>query len=444
MPSLEHLPKEIIDSIVSHLELNDIRNLRLTSRSLALGSSGSHFKSYFRRKHVDLTEHALRNFVEETKPGRTGRLLQDLVLIGGTENTPIGLEQAKAQLDLSVLMQRQILSERMRESGTYVRLLTEAFGNLIADGRSPGLQSLSLQVVVYRVDAEKRLPPDTGGSWTLIWRAAGDTFHTALGALAASRMPVERLDIYNCQQRCSLACTELSAIDFECKGLATSLATLRIISISYSDRIINVRKEDIGDTGDSADEIDHDAPAIDDFREDDDIEVEACDEANFLGLARLLKLCSGLENLELHHYAIPLDSYPYFDLHRDMFLQRIVATVQLPKLQRCTLRGLRVREVDLLEFLKKTTPAIKDFQMDMVRLASGTFSSIFDYCTSEHAGLERLYFNDLFAPGELEHAYYDRDPGKPRLINFDGPCSNMLDRIGPEVRRPIVLFMIAT
>ncbi|KAL4985101.1 hypothetical protein BDW68DRAFT_189909 [Aspergillus falconensis] len=404
--------------------LSHIRYMFKSSFNLvweALGSSGSHFKSYFQCKHVDLTEHALRDFVEETKPGRTGRLLQDLVLIGvvnnteneGTENTPIGPEeQAKAQLDLSVLMQRQILSERMRESGTDVRLLTEAFGNLIADGRSPGLQPLSLQVT-----------SGTGGSWTLIWRAAGDTFHTALGALAASRMPVERLDIYNCQQRCSLACTELSAIDFECKGLATSLATLRTISISYSDRIINVRKEDI---------------------EDDDIEVEACDEANFLGVARLLKLCSGLENLELHHYAIPLDGYPYFDLHGDMFLQRIVATVQLPQLQRCTLRGLRVREVDLLEFLKKTTPAIKDFQMDMVRLASGTFSSIFDYCTSDHAGLERLYFNDLFAPGELEHAYYDRDPEKPRLINFDGPCSNMLDRIGPEVRRPIVLFMIAT
>lgn len=229
-----------------------------------------------------------------------------------------------------------------------------------------------------------------------------------------------------------------SAIGFECKGLATSLASLKTLSISYSDRIINVRNEDIGDTGDSADEIDHDASAVDDFREDDDIEVEACDEANFLGLARLLKLCSGLENLELDHYAIPLDGYPYFDLHRGMFLQHIVVTVQLPKLQRCTLRGLRAREVDLLQFLKKSTPAIKDFQMDMVRLASGTFSSILNYCTSEHAGLERLYFNDLFAPGELKHAYYDRDSGKPRLINFDGPCSNMLDRIGPEVRRPIV------
>ncbi|KAL3436840.1 hypothetical protein BDV09DRAFT_193696 [Aspergillus tetrazonus] len=303
MPSLEHLPHEIIDSIASLLELNAIRSLRLTSRSLALGSSGSHFKSYFRRKHVDLTEHALRDFVEETKPDRPGRLLQDLVLVGvvdntkwlakrlkdstneGTENTPIRPEeQAKAQLDLNVLMQRQILSERMRESGTDVRLLTKAFSNLIADGRSPGLQSLSLQVVVYRVDAEQIVPPDTGGSWMLIWRAAGDAFHSALGALAASRMPAERLDIYNSQQCCSLACTELSAIGFEGKGLATSLASLKTLSISYSDRIINVRNEDIGDTGDSADEIDHDASAVDDFRDADDIEVERAMRQTFLVL----------------------------------------------------------------------------------------------------------------------------------------------------------------
>jgi hypothetical protein len=78
----------------------------------------------------------------------------------------------------------------MCESGTDVRLLTKAFGNLIANGRSLGLRPLSLKVVVYRVDAEQRLHPDRGGSWRLIWRAAGDTFYTALGTLAASRMPV--------------------------------------------------------------------------------------------------------------------------------------------------------------------------------------------------------------------------------------------------------------
>ncbi|KAL4971360.1 hypothetical protein BDW66DRAFT_155738 [Aspergillus desertorum] len=124
---------------------------------------------------------------------------------------------------------------------------------------------------------------------------------------------------------------------FRVQRFCDTLASLRTLSISYSDRVINVRKEDISDTGDSADEIDHDASAVDDFSEDDDIEVEACDEANFLGLARLLKLCIGLENLELHHYAIPLDGYPYFDIHRDMFLQHLVATVQPPMLQRCTL-----------------------------------------------------------------------------------------------------------
>jgi hypothetical protein len=181
--------------------------------------------------------------------------------------------------------------------------------------------------------------------------------------------------------------------------ISSAKAWQKTLSISYSDRIINVRKEDSGDTGNSADEIDHDASALDDFREDDDIEVEACDEINFLSLARLLKLCSGLGNPELHHYAIPLDDYPYSDLHGDVFLQHIVATVQLPKLQRYTLRRLRVREVDLLEFLKENHACHRSFQMDMVRLALGTFSSIFDYCTSEHAGLERLYFNDSFAPG---------------------------------------------
>ncbi|CBF79112.1 predicted protein [Aspergillus nidulans FGSC A4] len=446
MACLEYLPNEIIETIVSLLELTDIRNLRLTSRGLALRSSGHHFKSHFRRKHVDITESTLRDFVQATKPGRLGRLVQYLVLVGShlpTEKQGLEAEdEAKTRQDLEVLAQRRTDYRVMRSSGTDVRLLSEAFGNLMAqDGGNntaggPRLRTLSLKVVVYHTDAEQRLPPKTGG-WVPIWQVATETFHTALRALAISAMPVAKLDIYTQQSRSSLACSELSAVDHESSGLVASLASVKSLSVSFSDRIINGRRENLGITGGSADEVDRDAPVIDDFRDNEDVEAEACDESTFIGLVRLVQLCSGLKELELHHYKLGNHTV-FVDLHREQFLQRIVAMTTLTTLKRCALRGLTVREVDLLAFIKETAPAIVELTLQNVSLVSGTFRAIFDHCTSEASCLTRLFFDDLF---EQKLLYFVGEPGQSKLRSFNYQCSETLDRTGPEVRRPISYFI---
>ncbi|KAL4911470.1 hypothetical protein BDW74DRAFT_8545 [Aspergillus multicolor] len=201
--------------------------------------------------------------------------LQDLVLVGVVNNPkwlirhlkdptddgansqsvgPDELEQTKQDLD--ILTKRQSDYEGLRALGTDVMLLSEAFGDLKADTDNSRLSSLSLQVMVYRLDAEQRLPPADGGSWKLIWQAAADTFHTTIQALTASELTVEKFDIYGSQECCSLACTELSTVDFDAEGLAAALASLRGLSVSFSDRIINLRNVDIGETGDSADDVD--------------------------------------------------------------------------------------------------------------------------------------------------------------------------------------------
>jgi hypothetical protein len=125
----------------------------------------------------------------------------------------------------------------LHASGTDVSLLSEAFRNIVANSRTGKLLSLSLEVVVYRDDAEQRLPPLEGGGWRFIWQSAADTFHTALRSLAASNLLIEKLNIFNDRQlqRCSLPFNEVGSIDFEHKGLATSLASLKSLSVSFSE-----------------------------------------------------------------------------------------------------------------------------------------------------------------------------------------------------------------
>jgi hypothetical protein len=176
--------------------------------------------------------------------------------VGGVVNNTKALESVlkeegngnmkrKAQQDLEILEQRQADYEQLHESGTDVSLLGEAFSNIVASNETERLLSLSLEVVVYREDAQKRLPPLAGGSWKFIWQSAADTSHTVLRSLAASELPMEKLNIFNDRQfqRCSLACNELGSIDFEHKVLAISLASLNSLSVSFSDRIAFYSKQ---------------------------------------------------------------------------------------------------------------------------------------------------------------------------------------------------------
>lgn len=47
-------------------------------------------------------------------------------------------------------------------------MLSKAFSNIAANNKTERLLSLSLEVVVYREDAKRRLPPFAGGSWRFI------------------------------------------------------------------------------------------------------------------------------------------------------------------------------------------------------------------------------------------------------------------------------------
>jgi hypothetical protein len=103
--------------------------------------------------------------------------------------------------------------------------------------------------------------------------------------------------------------------------------------------------------------------------------------------------------------------------------------------------------VDVLVFIKDTKPTLRELSLQKVSLvSSGTLRSIFDYCTCEIAGLESLYFDDSFETRSTPHGiverliYFEGGPGKPKFMRFGYPCSNTVDRSGPQIRQPISYF----
>jgi hypothetical protein len=345
-------------------------------------------------------------------------------------------KEAKAKWDLEILKQRQTDYKELHDSGMDVSLLSEAFSNIAMNSKTGKLLTLSLEVVVYRENAEQRLHPLAGGGWRFIWKSAADVYHIAIRALATSKLPIEKLSIFNSLQRCSLGCNELGRIDFEDKGLAISLASLKSLSVSFSDRIIFQSIEDAGRSCDPVEERDWDTP--DHNRDRDEMQAEAEDEGNFIGLAKLLQLCRDLKDLEIHHYRLRSGLLGTLDLHLERVLQRVAEAETLPKLKRLELRGVYVREQDLLAFIQRT--GVHKLFMCRVILDGGTFRSIFDYCTSNTAGMEELYFHKLLEEGR---SFYFEGLGashsQPHLIGADpGPRGDTLQRKGDEVKEQII------
>jgi hypothetical protein len=307
----------------------------------------------------------------------------------------------KAKQDLDILKQRQIEFRQMHVSGTDVSLISEAFSNIAANGRIGMLLSLPLEVVVYSVDGEQRFRPPVRGDWGPIWKSTTETFHTAIRSLAVSQLPIEKLNIFNDRrlQCCSLACNELGRIDFEHKGLSISLASLKLLSVSFSDTVIYWSRQSAGLLYDPTEEldweIDTNAKDCDDSEASDrhDSIADAEDEHKFMGLAKLLQLSSQLEDLELHKCALREKTLTL----RERLFQHIAEIHMPPKLKRLELRGLVVEEQDLLVFIQRTS--IRELSMYNTTLSSGTFRSIFDYCTGNGFGMERLYVKDIFEQG---------------------------------------------
>jgi hypothetical protein len=164
------------------------------------------------------------------------------------------------------------------------------------------------------------------------------------------------------------------------------------MSLSISDKIIPFSKRNAEQLYDPTEERDWDMS--DDERNFDDVIAEASDEGNFGGLAKLLQLSSQLENLEIHQYHLDVGVLSHDEMLGERVLQRVVEMDTLPKLKRIELRGFHVREADLLAFIQRI--GARRIFMYNVLMSSGTFRSVFNYCTSEMAGVEELYFDKLF------------------------------------------------
>lgn len=457
--SIETLPVEIIEKIVCLLPLDEIRALRRTCRSLASKSSQGILKSYFKTKDLHLVAEALKTCVELTEARSLACTLEDLTLVSIVNNT-VGLEAVlrkktttviekngpifmstqrsckseeleKAKMDLQTLKQRQAEAQQLRDSGRDIELLSDAFRNIARNGKLGKLRKLRLEVMVYRQDAETKLQPINGGGWKLVWEAAAYAFHTTMAALGKSGLQIDDLYIFSDQWRCSLACNEVSKIDFDNCELDTFFSRLKTLSMSISSRLIDETDKDESRLGDPDDVVDWKSEWI--TKPEDELSALASDAANFQGVASMLQRTLNLEQLDLHWYHLSYSHIKREQLQFHRLFDGISENSSMPKLTVCRFRGLETTEDALLAFFQKC-PSLKELIMEEIHCKSGTFQPVFDFYANKSSKINRIHFDDLWEQRLLS---FD-EPGTPKFP-IAGPAwgPNTITREGADVQKPI-------
>ncbi|KAF4977288.1 hypothetical protein FZEAL_6176 [Fusarium zealandicum] len=420
--SLDRCPAQLIECIVELLDLPDIRSLRLSCRDLAAKSSQYRFRTYFRSKHIDLTGDAVREFAKAVQAGGLQSLVQDLYLTG------IANEDRVSRRFLYFAPPQNTLNP-----------LIQAFDDLAKLSKDGSLASLTLRATVVR-DNARLLPRDArSASWwssgpsRILWHCTVLTFETTLRALAASKLRIKRLNIFNDpdMQQCSLACEQLSEIDWSDPRLVRALAALESLSLSISDRAIRFDRHE-------NEYCDYDA-----YRCDSallaKIRAKFEDERNFAGLAKLLGQCPQLEDFELHYLEI-YHEVP-INLPKMMILQNVIKLDTLPALKRCRLAGISTNGAELLEFLKLARP--RELSLETVRLHElhelhrDIMRPILDYCTGKAAGISRLHFDYIKVLGDDDESVVEfHGHGAEKSYEDAGICQTLV-REGDRVRYPL-------
>ena len=231
-------------------------------------------------------------------------------------------------------------------------MLTVAFCQL---GR---LQSLILEAAVYKV-AAVRLAAYTCTDTNFMWKKASYVFREVMTAIAESRLTVDRLSIYGGPWGCSVSSDILREL-VNCwrdQNREKVLDGVKVLALCVSEPT----------------------------------RIVAQGTHHFSSIAGFLALCPNVEELEIHKYRISSCGSGFQD-----FFEAVTKEVGFSGLLTFTLKGLQLREIDLIHFLQDSTRLANLKLRDVTLKKPGSWHDFFHCCSSRVIALEMLSIQRLY------------------------------------------------
>ncbi|KAB8262136.1 hypothetical protein BDV32DRAFT_120625 [Aspergillus pseudonomiae] len=423
------LPLEVFQTILTYLDLDSVKALRLTNRRLAGMCIGPRFLTSLQQPTLDVSSQNLRSLhalacnpslskrihtltllatsldsSELEKNVKTGRYTArefkgPFVISSQIEYSPE--ELSKAISDLSWLREQQ--EERANESSSeMIQLLELAFKGFNK------LDSIHLDgaLIVGRTNRESA----HHGKWHPLWMRASHILSMVLTATVQSGISVKKLDVYRDTPRCCIPSGHITtyASHFrpgQLEILGKGLESLKLSMSGEIDDTFNITESD--NMGGRRGLL---------SRED----ARAVLAGGTPGIASLLKPASALRELDLsfRHTLIDgtLESY-------DRIIESIAQETQFPRLEKCALSGFMAKGESILLFLQRHAN-LQSLTLHECNLTTGSWTPIMSHLDQSMPKLEFLSLSNLYG----KHVNYT-----PRVGHIDSNARFQVEQGEQEV-----------
>ncbi|KAF9891582.1 hypothetical protein FE257_003593 [Aspergillus nanangensis] len=313
-----HVPQEILEEILGHLDLASIRYLRLANKTLSETCFGPYFTPALQHLYPCLTESRLISLKALPSRSRVLKFVRDLTVRGMCLHTPVEKEPS---LDEEAKVLRYICI-----NPTHARLNSDYFDASVTD------QSLAKILTAHDSQSQNNLLKDL----ISVFQHTAQIQYLTYFAAVQSRLALSKLSLYTKSPGCSTSCSDLATIaDLGSGDLGKSVHTLEL-RISTE----TVRPED---------------------------------EESLAALARFLQLFPNIRQLDIH-FERTRDT----DVRSiERMWEAVAQHVFLGELRRCFLCGFQFRNVTpLMRFIRKHQATIERLNLRYNDLLSGDWAEL--------------------------------------------------------------------
>ncbi|PWY75303.1 hypothetical protein BO94DRAFT_524192 [Aspergillus sclerotioniger CBS 115572] len=417
---LQYLPAIPFETVLTYVDLESIKALRLTNRTLAEKCIGPRFLKSIEHPTLDFSLQKIRNLLVLTRDHVISQKVRSLAFFATTIDssrleksiisgkyiervsfgfrqsyektkevyTPEGLSNAKSDL---IWLKEQEEARDKESSSETIQLLQLVFK------RFENLQSIHLDgAVIYR-RTDRGYP--SNGKWYSFWLRAWHVFTMVMTAMVQTGVSMKKLNFYRGTRRCCIPAGKITAyasglsqteLEVLCKGLQSLELS---ISGEISDAFGLAKADPPWEWDEEEPPVRPSGSPMEHLFSGDDPRAALADGTP--GITSLfLKNAFDLRELSLtFRRTVPpgsslMNSY-------DGIIHSIAHDTRFPMLESCSFAGFPAKMDSILLFLKNHSN-LRSFTLHECYLTTGSWTPIFAHLDRSMPRLENLSFSNLF------------------------------------------------
>ncbi|RAL13443.1 uncharacterized protein BO97DRAFT_366979 [Aspergillus homomorphus CBS 101889] len=423
---LHDLPQEIFEEVLTYLEIESLKTLRLVDRKLAEKCFGPRFLKCIQQPVLVISPQRLRSLHALACNPTLSKKVYSLTFLA----TPVRSPKSKGNVKPGPRMVQKPVQHRYmtRAKANYTRKeLSDTNPDLLCPSEqqearipeSPSGITNFLQPALKLFGNLHTISFDTGvgggrtetkpdpKKWKLLWVRASHILSWVLTAMVQSGVSVKHLNVYRRSDGCCVPITDITAIasglvPAQLEILGKSVQSLEL-SISGAIEDASKEKEEKREEkkekkkketeGESARPSGGEGSLEQSHRLSEDPHPVLEDETP--GITSLfLKLAPNLRELDLTFRRTAHRGKYLF--YYDWIIDSIARETQLPLLERCAFSGFAAKGQSMLLFLQKHSNSLRSLTLHRCHLTTGSWSPIFAHMEQGMPRLENLSLSDLF------------------------------------------------